>query len=241
MSEESTSGHADRPVAERWRLKLKPVAPASMPHALGSLGVSVVAGAVFLWLSNQVMTSATIVSIDAAAFDVVLSLHTPWFSTIVSWITRIGNTSTLTVLSIVVGFWLAKVGSRRRLIAFAATMVLGGLLNMLLKSTTARPRPGVFEPLVRASGFSFPSGHSMGSMLFFGSLAYVLAVTLETHRAWRLVAVAGCLLCAVAIGMSRVYLGVHYLSDVAGGFAAGICWIGICIAATEAWTARRQA
>ena len=211
-----------------------------MPHAIGSLGVSILAGAVFLWLSSQVLTSTTIAAIDAAAFDVAMSIHTPWLTRVVSWITTIGNTSVLTVLSIAVGFWLARLGSRRRLIAFAAAMVLGGLLNVLLKSSAQRMRPGVFEPLVRASGFSFPSGHSMGSMLFFGSLSYVLAVTLETRRAWRAVAVSGCLLCAVAIGLSRVYLGVHYLSDVAGGFAAGICWIGICIAATEAWTARRQ-
>lgn len=216
------------------------MAPASMPHALGSLGVSIAAGAMFLWLSSQVMTSETIAAIDAAAFDVAVSIHTPWLTTLVTWITTIGNTSVLTVLSIAVGLWLARLGSRRRLIAFAATMVLGGLLNVLLKSSTERPRPGVFEPLVRATGFSFPSGHSMGSMLFFGSLSYVLAVTLETHRGWRVLAVAGCLLCAVAIGLSRVYLGVHYLSDVAGGFSAGICWIGICIAATEAWTARFQ-
>jgi hypothetical protein len=172
LSEESTSGHADRPVAERWRLKLKPVAPASMPHALGSLGVSVVAGAVFLWLSNQVMTSATIVSIDAAAFDLVLSLHTPWLTTIVS-ITRIGNTSTLTVRSIVAGFGWRR-SSRRRLIAFVRH---GAALLNMCSSTTARPRP---KSVSHEHPLRFPSGHH-GSMLF-GSLAYV-AVTLETHRA----------------------------------------------------------
>lgn len=212
-----------------------------MEHAVASLGVSFVAAALFLWLASQVLVSDHLVAMDAAAFEIAQSIQTPALTAIVSWITTIGNTSTLTVLSIAVGVWLAKIGSRRRLIAFASTMALGGMLNSLLKYSAQRPRPGVFEHLVRASGFSFPSGHSMGSMLFFGSMAYVFAMSLEAHRALRMAAVAGSLMCAVLIGLSRVYLGVHFLTDVLGGFTAGICWIGICIAATEAWTARRKA
>lgn len=241
LSNEPTTVVDEPTEARRRRLRFKPTPPASMQHAVASLGVSTVAGATFLWLASQVMTSERIVALDAAAFEIALSLHASWLTTFMTWITRIGNSSVLAVLTILVGVWLARIGSRRRLIAFAATMVLGGLLNVLLKSSAQRPRPGVFEHLVRASGYSFPSGHSMGSMLFFGSLAYVLAVTLEAHHIWRAAAVVACLLCAVAIGFSRVYLGVHYFSDVVGGFAAGICWIGICIAATEAWTARRNA
>ena len=64
-----------------------------MPHALGSLGVSIAAGAMFLWLSSQVMTSESIAAIDAAAFEVAVSIHTPRLTTLVTWITTIGNTS----------------------------------------------------------------------------------------------------------------------------------------------------
>jgi len=221
------------------RFRLRPSLPPSRLHAAGSAAVALVAGAFFATLSSHVLTSESVAAMDAAAFRVALAAHSPWLTGIATVVTTIGNTSVLTMLSILVGLWLARIGSRRRLVAFAATMIGGSLLNVLLKSSTERPRPTVFEPLVHASGFSFPSGHSMGSMLFFGSLGYVLAVTLETHPAWRISAVVLCLGAAVAIGLSRVYLGVHYLSDVAGGFSAGMCWIGVCIAATEGWMASR--
>lgn len=226
-------------IAPAPRLRFRQ-SPASMRHAAANVVVSVVSGALFLLLWSTIASSERILAIDATAFEIAMSLHSDWLTRIVASITWIGNSSTLTVLSLAVGFWLARVGSRRRLVAFGAAMALGALLNVALKTSVQRVRPGVFEHLVSASGYSFPSGHSMGSMLFFGSLGYVLAVTLDAHRAWRALAVVSCLGCAVAIGLSRVYLGVHYFSDVMGGFAAGICWIGICIAATEAWTARRD-
>jgi undecaprenyl-diphosphatase len=204
-------------------------------HLVVGFVVMLAAGFAFVEISEEVFESTTTLAVDAWAQSAAARIATPALTSAVVAITTLGNSPVLTVLSIAVAVWLGLAHSKRRLVAFVATMAGGSLMNLALKAFFRRERPFEVSHLTHADGFSFPSGHSMGAMLFFGSLAYVLYFTLEVHRVWRIAAVVLCVLATVAIGLSRVYLGVHYLSDVVAGWIAALCWIAVCLTGTEAW------
>lgn len=104
------------------------------------------------------------------------------------------------------------------------TSASGGLLNLQLKAFFARARPELAEALREAHGYSFPSGHAMGSAVVFGALAY-LAFRVVNDWRQRGALVSLCLSMIVAISASRIYLGVHWISDVVAGMAAGTIWV----------------
>jgi undecaprenyl-diphosphatase len=115
---------------------------------------------------------------------------------------------------------------RRRALGYLAACGVGaGLADVLLKLVFARPRPAAALRLVAAGGYSFPSGHSMSSAAFYGALAVIATLELRRSR-WAVAAL--CVALAFAIGVSRVYLSVHYPSDVAAGWVLGAsCAIGL--------------
>ncbi len=113
------------------------------------------------------------------------------------------------------------------------TNVTGGLLNVALKSIYARQRPDLTQALRSASGYSFPSGHAMGSAICFGAFAYIGLRWFSKHTA-RTAIVAAALTVTLTIALSRVYLGVHWISDIGAGLAAGITWLFTAITAYEA-------
>ena len=116
------------------------------------------------------------------------------------------------------------------------TSAAGGLLNLQLKAFFARARPDLAQALRETSGYSFPSGHAMGSTIVFGALSYLAFRILPRWR-WRAAAVALSVSMIVAIASSRIYLGVHWISDIAAGIAAGIIWT---VATTVAYEAFRR-
>ena len=111
------------------------------------------------------------------------------------------------------------------------------MLNQVLKALFARPRQHFEHPLLVETSYSFPSGHAMGSLLAYGMLAYFAVLALGSWRS-RVGAVFAVALLVLLIGLSRMYLGVHYLSDVAAGYAAGGVWLSALITAAE--TVRRR-
>jgi undecaprenyl-diphosphatase len=113
-----------------------------------------------------------------------------------------------------------------------AAVVSSVALDQLLKVLFARPRPIFEHPLLRESGYSFPSGHAMESLVVYGMVAYFAVLALRTWRAHTAV-VFGAALLVMLIGFSRMYLGVHYFSDVLAGFAAEGIWLSTCITAME--------
>ena len=100
---------------------------------------------------------------------------------------------------------------------------------MALKASIARARP-TLEALVYAQGWSFPSGHTMGSTVSFGMLAYLALTRFRSHHN---LIISLAVLLILFVGASRLYLGVHYLSDVLAGFFAGTAWLVICIVSIE--------
>src|SRR5207244_4020919 len=126
---------------------------------------------------------------------------------------------------------------RWRWIAYLAVTFGGGeLLDVELKSYFARARPAMAEALRIAHGYSFPSGHALGSTVAFGALAYL---AYRTAKSWSgaAAALAFGATFVLAVSLSRVYLGVHWISDVAAGVSAGLVWVTTTTAAYE--TARR--
>ena len=127
---------------------------------------------------------------------------------------------------------------RRRLAVFlVVTAAAGGLLNSAVKAAVDRDRPDVDPPVATAGGYSFPSGHATASTVAYGAVTLVLLPTVP--RRARRPAVAGVILLVAAIGVSRLALGVHYLTDVLGGFALGSAWLAASTAAFSVWRVER--
>jgi membrane-associated phospholipid phosphatase len=147
-------------------------------------------------------------------------------------ITRLGNFITLFAVTLVavVIFWRR----RERIDAtFVALAALGAqVLSTGMKLGFRRDRPFFPDPLATESTFSFPSGHALVSLAVYGSIALVLARRLSSHIERALLLGATALL-VIAIGFSRLYLGVHFLSDVLAGYAAGAAWLAFLYVVLE--------
>ena len=130
--------------------------------------------------------------------------------------------------------WLWR-HNRKRLVAFlVVTSLGGGLVDTIVKIVVDRPRPVVDHPVQEAFGKSFPSGHAMSSVVCYGALLLVLLPAFRTRRA-RHIAVAVTVAICLAIGSSRLLLGVHFLSDVLGGYVLGLAWLIGAVAIFEIW------
>lgn len=157
--------------------------------------------------------------------------------------THIGGPAGLAVIATGVAVLLFAQRHRGLSLYVAVTSSMAGLINLGLKEIFARTRPDLAEALRKASGYSFPSGHAMGSMVILGSLAYVVArVHGRVHGQWRLrsATIAALLSSIVAVGLSRVYLGVHWISDIAAGYVAGMVWLVVATVTFEAFWRIRE-
>ena len=106
----------------------------------------------------------------------------------------------------------------------------GMLLNVLMKHIFKRARPSFTDPIITLTTYSFPSGHAAGATLFYGVLATFLVAHTPNWR-WRVVVVLLAILMMALVGFSRIYLGVHYLSDVLAAFAEGVAWLALWLTA----------
>ncbi|MDP9629368.1 UNVERIFIED_ORG: undecaprenyl-diphosphatase [Ensifer adhaerens] len=207
-------------------------------RAYGPLGIAAFALAsggafVFLRLTSEVVEGET------RAFDeaILRALRQPgnlsapigpgWLTHVVTDITSLGGTTVLTLVTIVTVGYLV-LASRRATGMFVLLSVLGGwLLSTLLKIGVARPRPDIVPHLVDVHDLSFPSGHAMLSAVTYLTLGLLLS-RVQSRRATRLYVITVALTLTLLVGLSRIYLGVHYPTDVFGGWCAGATWATIC-------------
>jgi undecaprenyl-diphosphatase len=145
-------------------------------------------------------------------------------------ITALGSTVVLGIVLLVVTLYLFISGKRHTGWFVLATVLAGVTLNSLLKLGFARPRPDIVAPLMRELTMSFPSGHAALSAVCYLTLGALLAQA-HTSRAIRIHFIATAVFLTLLIGCSRVYLGVHYPTDVLAGWCIGTAWALIC------WTA----
>jgi undecaprenyl-diphosphatase len=121
---------------------------------------------------------------------------------------------------------------------FAITMIGASFLNTTLKLAFKRPRPTPFFDLTPPETYSFPSGHSLASCCFFAGLAAILSGRIKSKRTRTIIWIAASAM-FVLIGLSRIYVGVHYTTDVIAGFAAALIWI-LVVRFVELQLARRR-
>jgi membrane-associated phospholipid phosphatase len=126
-----------------------------------------------------------------------------------------------------------------RLLALLLAVPGGSLLNVVVKQAFGCPRPVFDDPLLTLHTYSFPSGHALGATVLYGLLA-AFAVWKVRAWGWRLLAATTGGLLILLICFSRIYLGVHYLSDVLGGIVEGVAWLALCLTAVDATRRRRE-
>ncbi|ARI78301.1 phosphatase PAP2 family protein [Halobacillus mangrovi] len=180
--------------------------------------------------------------IDQAAIDFVTAITTPWLDQTWGWITEAGSVIWITMISIVLVVYLLFFSPFSRWVGiyFAVNMIGISALTKMLKLIFERQRPEVLAEY-DGTGFSFPSGHSTGSMVFYGFIIYLIVISpLKKGWKWLVNCLLGLLI--LAVGLSRVYLGVHYFTDIIAGFLFGLAWLATCIAALEItlWNQRRR-
>lgn len=189
------------------------------------LGMAVAIGTLifFGWLSDEVLDGETR-HFDDVTRAAVHQLASPAMTNAMRAISFLGSTLFLTIATGVAIVWFAmrKWGREAKLLAL--TMIGASLLNISLKLAFKRPRPIPFFNLSAPESYSFPSGHALTSCCFFGALAALLTARIKSKRI-RTVVWMVCATMFLLIGFSRIYLGVHYTTDVIAGFAAALIWI----------------
>jgi membrane-associated phospholipid phosphatase len=142
-------------------------------------------------------------------------------------VTVLGNVPTLAIVTIVSGVILWRKHRRAELQLVVLAAVGAEILTVGLKLGFERERPFFADPLATESTYSFPSGHASVSLAVYGTLGFILARHLADPRA-RIAALAGAAALIMLIGFSRLYLGVHFLTDVIAGFSIGLAWVTLC-------------
>jgi undecaprenyl-diphosphatase len=195
------------------------------------------AGDGFIDLAEKVHgNNAALQKLDTSIHDWAVRERTSGATTFFTIMTIIGGPAGLAVLLTIIGIILAIRRRWRWLIYLAVTAGGGALLNLELKRYFARARPIAAEMLRRANGYSFPSGHAMGSAVAFGALAYL---AFRAIRSWpaKTAVIAFLYTLVASVALSRVYLGVHWISDVLAGVTVGTVWVTTTTVAYE--TTRR--
>lgn len=166
--------------------------------------------------------------LDDSIISAIQGMESPRLTTVMKVFTTIGSGTIVAILALAsMAFFYFVLGHRRELFLFFGVLLGNQLLNSLAKSIFQRERPTLHR-LIEETGYSFPSGHSMGAFSFYGILVYLLWRHLPSF--WgRVILIAVGVLMILAIGISRIYLGVHYPSDVAGGYLAAGTWLAIAI------------
>ncbi len=204
------------------------VEPGSAPAVGAALAVGLLASALalalFIWLGLLIRSGAP-TPFDLAGRAGLRSLEHPTLSAIMWGASVYGAPVRLSPLGLIAAGVFLYRGWRRGALLVIVTLVGAWAIDVGLKLFFGRPRPEPFFDYYPApTSFSFPSGHALFSVCFFGGLAVLLTHRLRSRAAQAAVWVAA-LIVILLIGSSRVYLGVHYPTDVVGGYAVGLTWV----------------
>ena len=217
-------------VVPQAQSRLGPLALVLLSAAIG-FALVLGAAALFAEIAEHLGPGATMSRADEALTASIRAHVSPATLSVFAVLTHFGDVITLSLLGTVVALLLWLRG--RRALALGWVIALGGnaLLNPLLKRVFERARPVHEQGLINEIGWSFPSGHTSGATVAYGMLAYVAIRTLPV--AWHGPAVLAATALAFTVGCSRVFLQVHFASDVLAGFASGVAWLTVCIASVE--------
>ncbi|MDQ0681298.1 membrane-associated phospholipid phosphatase [Streptomyces achromogenes] len=161
--------------------------------------------------------------------------HPAWTSTLRFLSDRVWDPAVLRTVVALLTVWLLYRRAWRLAAWSAVTAVAGGLIGLLVKTVVERARPSLEDPVAHAPGFSFPSGHAMTATTSFAVLLLVLLPLVP--RAWRPLCWCVAVASVLGVGFTRVALGVHWFSDVVGGWLLGLAVVALTAWAFEAWRA----
>lgn len=180
----------------------------------------VVSFVVFFYFTDEVM-EAEFKNFDTQIMASVYSIRSPSLTYLMTDITALGSATQIVTLSMVGIVFLIK-RHKKESILFSLALIMGILINTGLKSMIQRPRPQL-EPLIAERMSSFPSGHSMNAFIFFSLLSY-FSYHFFGSKKFTIIITAFSIFCIFLVGFSRVYMGVHYPTDVIAGYLAGFWW-----------------
>lgn len=201
-------------------------------HLTVGLLISIAGLWLFAGVTEDVLHHDPLTVFDIAVLRLLRSHATDLGDRIFSAISLLGSPVAMGVLAAVVGTTLAIKRQWILVSGWLAAFAGAGVLTAALKNVIKRSRPIGAERFLYGESFSFPSAHALGSLIAYGMLAYLLLRVFHRRSQQLLIVAAACVL-VVAIGFSRLYLGVHYFSDIIGGYAAGLLWLSACISGLE--------
>jgi undecaprenyl-diphosphatase len=217
----------------------KPAPPGTVPRPpLGTATLTIVVGLavliavlVILGFVAEAIRQQEVFLLDTTATPFLHGIQSPFMDGLMNTLTTIGSSFVLVPLFVVAVILLTR---RRRFGAatFLGVATVGGvIIEYTMKLVFARPRPQLAWAHVQPD-YSFPSGHTMNSAVFYVALALIIWSIFGRRIGVASMTVA--VILTIGVGISRIYLGYHYLSDVVGGFAAGLAWLFIVLVAFEA-------
>ncbi len=201
--------------------------------------ISLAALWIFAGVTEDVVSHDPLTNFDLALTTWIRAHTTPLGDRIFTAVSLIGSPIAMAAVGMIGAVIIIVRRKWLELVAWVAGFIGAGVLSFMLKIIIKRPRPTGAEAFLHSETFSFPSGHALGSLIGYGMLAYVIGSNwIESRRGRLRLAIATAML-VVAIGISRLYLGVHYFSDVVGGYAVGVLWLSVCISGLQVAERRR--
>jgi membrane-associated phospholipid phosphatase len=195
--------------------------------AIGTLGLVVCLG--LIWLIEKLVREVW--EKEAFRFDTTFLLWIHQFANPVTdrvmlLITQLGNPNVVIPIATItlIFLWLDRHYSEAKF--FAVACLGGAILNTGLKLAFGKPRPALWHRLIEETSYSFPSGHALGAVVLYGAIAYLGTAYYPRFAG---LMYGGAIALIFLIGLSRLYLGVHWLTDIIAGYSIGLLWLMICI------------
>ncbi len=180
---------------------------------------------VVAWLCTEVWEKETF-SLDRSFLLWIHHFANPQLDSLMLFLTSLGDPPTVVTIFVTTIVWLGLKKRYFDVLRFALVCAGGVLINQAMKLFFAKPRPALWDRLITETSFSFPSGHAVGSMVVYGFIAYILAKEFQQFKQF-IYAITSVLI--ISIGFSRLYLGVHYPTDIIAGSGIGILWLTTCL------------
>ena len=181
----------------------------------------------FVELTEDLQSEA-VATYDATIIQTILDFRSPFLTKYFLLVTNVGDTlgyAIVFTLCTLLFYLIFK--SWEYVLQIVLVMLLALSSNLILKQLINRARPEA-EHLVTVETLSYPSGHAMMAMAFYGFLIYLI-YSFPIGKIWKFFLISFLILLILSIGVSRIYLGVHFPSDIAGGYIAGLIWVVFCV------------
>ncbi|WP_117149184.1 phosphatase PAP2 family protein [Paraliobacillus zengyii] len=193
----------------------------------------------FLSLAEEVLENESF-QIDEVINQFIISINAPWLTNLMGYITETGSVIWITIGTIIVVVYLLFFSKKSNWMATFLIINMVGISGLTkgLKLLFERERPEVIAQY-DGTGFSFPSGHSTGAVTFYGFMIYLIAVS-RLSRFWKWMINLFLGFWIVIVSLSRVVIGVHYITDIIAGLIFGLAWLLVCIAALEVMLWRKR-